>query len=86
MNFFRRLLTSHKRKSYRSQLLADDEKFSTLYIDPYNTDYYLYSSWVNIAINILIRNLARADFVIEKEGEEIKQGLFLIFFTGQIRT
>jgi len=35
---------------------------------------YLYHSWVNIAVNILIRNIARADFKIMKDGGEIRAG------------
>jgi HK97 family phage portal protein len=37
-------------------------------------DAYLYSAWVHIAVSILIRNIARADFVIKKEGNEVKTG------------
>ena len=40
----------------------------------YKNDYYLYSAWVNIAVNILIRNLARADFIVERGGEDVKHG------------
>ena len=60
--------------------LSDDGGFSYISNDALNCDYYLYNSWVNIAINILIRNLARADFIIEKDGEEIRHGpLFDLF-------
>jgi HK97 family phage portal protein len=35
---------------------------------------------VNIAVNILIRNIARADFAIEREGVELKSGpLYSLF-------
>jgi HK97 family phage portal protein len=35
---------------------------------------------VNIAVNILIRNIARADFILEKDGVELKTGaLFSLF-------
>jgi len=45
-----------------------------------NGDNYLSNAWVNIAVNILIRNLARADFVIERGGEELTCGpLFELF-------
>ncbi|MDR0473342.1 MAG: phage portal protein [Treponema sp.] len=37
-------------------------------------DTYLLHAWVNIAINILIRNIARADFTIKKGGEDITAG------------
>ena len=54
--------------------LNNYDDFSNIYIDPSNTDGFLCNAWVNIAINILIRNLARADFVLEREGSEIKNG------------
>ena len=44
------------------------------------SDSYLCNAWVNIAINILIRNLARADFVIEKDGVELKSGSLYSLF------
>jgi HK97 family phage portal protein len=39
-----------------------------------NKDAYLYSAWVNIAVGILIRNIARADFMLLRGGEEINGG------------
>ena len=53
--------------------LTNDDNFSKLLRDPFN-DYYLYNAWINIAVNVIIRNIARADFVIEKDGDEIKNG------------
>jgi hypothetical protein len=40
----------------------------------YQGDGYLYSAWVNIAVNILIRNIARSAFVIHRGGEEVTRG------------
>jgi HK97 family phage portal protein len=37
-------------------------------------DAYSLNAWVNIAVSILIRNLARADFVIKKGGDDVKSG------------
>jgi HK97 family phage portal protein len=54
--------------------LTIDDNFSNIYTEQYKTDSYLFNAWVNIAIDILIRNIARADFIIEKDGEEIKNG------------
>jgi len=54
--------------------LTADDNFSNLYIDSFNEP-YLCNAWVNIAVNILIRNVARADFILEKDGEELKNGL-----------
>ena len=38
------------------------------------SDSYLLHAWVNIAVNILIRNIARADFTIKREGDDIECG------------
>ncbi|GHV65145.1 hypothetical protein AGMMS49587_18910 [Spirochaetia bacterium] len=35
---------------------------------------YLLNAWVNIAVGILIRNVARATFILERSGEEVKAG------------
>ena len=71
-----RQLTDNNSKSINSfaNSLTDDDAFSNLYIDPSNLDNYLGNAWVNIAINILIRNLARADFILERDGVELKNG------------
>jgi HK97 family phage portal protein len=37
-------------------------------------DSYLYNAWVHIAVNILIRNIARADFTIKKDGNDVTSG------------
>jgi HK97 family phage portal protein len=95
VNFFDRLALSFRRQSIRRQsetkalgessrnsfnnFLTADGNFSNLYIDPFN-DTYLCNAWVNIAVNILIRNVARADFVLERDGVELKSGsLFSLF-------
>ena len=65
---------SKKEKNISHNILTEDGDFGYFYSNPVNNDYYLYNAWINIAINILIRNLARADFVIEKEGEEVNAG------------
>jgi HK97 family phage portal protein len=90
VSIFERLLPNHKRQKSGGSLgaksftnsrfsLTSDEDFTNLYIDPF-TDNYLCSAWVNIAVNILIRNVARADFVLERDGIEIKSGpLYSLF-------
>jgi HK97 family phage portal protein len=76
-----RLSSENKTKTndaVQNQLTFDDD-FSNLNINPFN-DPFLSNAWVNIAVNILIRNVARADFVLEKEGIELKSGpLFNLF-------
>ena len=94
MNIFQRLLPNYKRTKIKplanEKTLSEDENnaynllsvnddFLKFEVEPFN-DPYLCNAWVNIAVNILIRNIARADFVIEKEGVEIKSGsLFSLF-------
>jgi HK97 family phage portal protein len=88
MSIFSRLLPNHKRIKISQQNddirhkadvfslspLTDDEYFDIVNGVPRSGDSYLYNAWVNIAVNILIRNIARADFVIKKEGDDVKTG------------
>jgi hypothetical protein len=39
--------------------------------EPRSGDSYLCNAWVNSAVTILIRNIARADFTIKKRGEDV---------------
>jgi hypothetical protein len=34
-------------------------------------DSYLLNAWANIAVDILIRNTARADFMLTRNGDEV---------------
>jgi HK97 family phage portal protein len=66
------------KQNFQNSLTFEDD-FNILYVDPFN-DIFLSNAWVNIAINILIRNVARADFILEKDGVEVKSGsLFNLF-------
>jgi HK97 family phage portal protein len=95
MNLFDKLLPNYKRKndnhkhdkalgdnnqnSFRNSLTSDED-FTIFYNElPVNNSYFLHA-WVNIAVNILIRNIARADFVIKKEGEDITHGAIFDLF------
>jgi hypothetical protein len=49
----------------------DDDIFSDT-VRP--CDSYLLNAWVHIAVGILMRNVARASFVLVKDGEEIGAG------------
>jgi len=65
-------------KSFQNSLTIDDD-FSKFYADPFN-DHFHSNAWINIAVNILIRNVARADFVLERDGVELKSGpLYSLF-------
>jgi HK97 family phage portal protein len=50
------------------------DHFSILNTEPHTGDHYLYNAWVHIAVNILIRNIARADFTIQKGGNDVTSG------------
>ena len=69
----RRHFSKNNQKNINNTLFWD-ENFVNLDLDSSKADSYLCNAWVNIAINILIRNLARADFVLECGGEELKKG------------
>ena len=53
--------------------LTADEIFHNFNMSPF-TDAFRVFAWVNIAVNILIRNIARADFCIKKEGDDLTHG------------
>ena len=90
MSFFKRLLPGYKRKSNSPQrekgsflektltLPQVDDCYDIAYpiLSPpqYAGDMYLLHAWVNIAVNILIRNIARADFTVKREGNDISYG------------
>ena len=88
MNFFKRVFNpktksvkpqEEKSNGFSQNSLTYDDDFRNLYSNPFN-DNFLCNAWVNIAIGILIRNIARADFVLEREGVELKSGtLFSLF-------
>ena len=56
----------------RFSLTLDDD-FNNFYVETTDHSYSL-NAWVNIAVNILIRNIARADFCIKKEGDDVTHG------------
>ena len=62
-----------KCKSFISSL-TDDDNFNTFNIEGQHGETYFLNAWVNIAVNILIRNIARADFVIKKNGNDVTSG------------
>jgi HK97 family phage portal protein len=59
-------------KIHNSLTLDDD--FHIFDIEHTANNSYCFNAWVNIAINILIRNIARADFCVKYEGEDITHG------------
>jgi len=55
-------------------LLSADDDFYKFDSGSRLGDTYLLHAWVNIAVNILTRNIARADFCIKREGDDIECG------------
>ena len=89
MSFWRKLLPNYKRhyskpqvrdkalladNSSKLNLLSAEDDFSIFNDNNVLGDTYLLHAWVNIAVNILIRNIARADFTIKKEGNDVESG------------
>ena len=67
--------TTIKKKGVESEFACsgDYDYFSMMFPEK-NGDAYLYSAWVNIAVSILIRNIARAQFSIISGGNEVTSG------------
>ncbi|AEF85247.1 phage portal protein, HK97 family [Treponema primitia ZAS-2] len=60
----------------KENFLDNYDNYSTIY----SGNGYLHNAWVNIAVGILVRNIARADFVIVRGGNDVKGGrLFDLF-------
>jgi HK97 family phage portal protein len=74
-NIFSRLLPKRKKSGFSSEIFYEgEENFTILNPEALAGDSYLFNAWVNIAVSILIRNIARADFVIKKGGNDVTTG------------
>ena len=85
LNSIKRLFSKTNTKSGFRSSSAFDDGFSIFNIEPHNSplsagDSYLLHAWVNIAVNILIRNIARADFTIKSGGEDVTHGAVFDLF------
>ncbi|WP_461257198.1 phage portal protein [Treponema sp. R80B11-R83G3] len=95
MSFLDKLLPSQKRNknSQKNNKALEDTKTNSFNnslpfdddFNIFNTGYqtensYSLHAWVNIAVNILIRNIARADFSIKKGGEDVTSGAVFDLF------
>jgi hypothetical protein len=52
---------------------ADTDVFNDV-LSPRHLDPYMFHAWVNIAVDVLIRNVARASFGIKRNGEDVTTG------------
>jgi len=94
MNIFERIFNNTQRNKSNSQndnkgVLEKNNTLKNLseledfrIFDNSNTvgDTYLIHAWVNIAVNILIRNIARADFTIKRDGNDVENGIIYDLF------
>ena len=60
--------------------LTTDDDFFTFNIEQQINNSYLLNAWVNIAVNILIRNIARADYTIKNGGDDVNEGVIYDLF------
>jgi HK97 family phage portal protein len=80
MKLFGRLFNTGKQKSDRPpgethpENLPNYDHFSILSETPVRLDGYLVNAWVNIAVGILTRNIARAAFTLQRGGEAVTTG------------
>jgi hypothetical protein len=83
VNVFKKLATAYKRKSVSLKgikipdsgfNLTDGDFNDSFLSEPQVGNAYLFNAWVNIAVNILVRNIARADFCIKKGGGDVTSG------------
>jgi HK97 family phage portal protein len=91
MKFFQSFLPGFLRKpgaikpNTKEKSVADDDlpiydHFSMLNQVSKTDDSYFLNAWVNIAVGILIRNIARANFILTRDGNGITAGpLFDLF-------
>ncbi len=61
-------------KSFLEAATEDEGEGFTADGYPRKLDPYLCHAWVNIAVGILIRNVARADFTVVRDGEAARSG------------
>ena len=70
---------SHNKSNTFHDSFSYDDDINDIFRDPFK-DSYLCNAWVNIAIDILIRNVARADFILERDGVEVTSGPLYAMF------
>ncbi|GHV44911.1 hypothetical protein AGMMS49546_29650 [Spirochaetia bacterium] len=79
MNPFTRLAAIYQRNKSHHQIMMNVIE-SDIFLDNSDRshnlygDSYLHNAWVNIAVGVLVRNIARADFVLVRGGNEVTSG------------
>ena len=76
------LLDTQKIKNSKNatNLLSENPDFFIFDNEGMIGETYYQNAWVNIAVNILIRNIARADFTVKLEGEDVNCGAIYNLF------
>ncbi|GHU86671.1 hypothetical protein FACS189476_00270 [Spirochaetia bacterium] len=78
LNIFHHFFPSQESTKLRKKAAADDlsviDNFGDSVEISKGYDSYCCNAWVNIAVGILIRNIARASFVLMRDGNEISSG------------
>jgi hypothetical protein len=82
MNLFTSLITGIKECTFHMKGNTKTDRPDKILLDYFGKDIsllpennaYLYSAWVNIAVSILIRNIAWADFVLLRGGNDVPSG------------
>jgi HK97 family phage portal protein len=89
MKLFNRFFRNNNEKSsIREKTPTESVPFSLPFLKEssifndrsYIGDSYKLNAWVNIAVNILIRNIARAEYAVELGGEAVERGALFDLF------
>ena len=62
-----------------NSLTMEDDFFKFNIEQTVNNSYFL-NAWINISVNILIRNIARADYTIKNGGDDVNNGIIYDLF------
>ena len=73
-------VTKQKNSENATHLLSEKSDFFIFDNDGMIGETYLQNAWVYIAVNILIRNIARADFTVKLEGDDVNHGVIYDLF------
>ncbi|MFP3041337.1 phage portal protein [Treponema primitia] len=92
MNILKRIIHTTKQKNSETEKNVEKTSdidhfsagnfpdFSNSTVKKYVDDPYLFNAWVNIAVGIVIRNVARANFTVVRSGNKITTGKLYALF------